>query len=1299
MRQRHFNVQVAATGNSSHGLRILRLCLVLLGVLLIFAHGAKAAPGDILFSDDFETGTLANWTVDNSGGGDAGVSTATANSGNYSMFTRWDVVNVTSNTIDTSVPAAELSVWVRRGADAFSENPEANEDLVLEYRDSSNNWVQIENFPGGGTQGEIITRTYTLSAAALHNNFQIRFRQTGGSGGAPANGGIGWDYWHVDDVIVTEVSPPIPGAGFCDDFESGLTRWTVSNGSFAGISSQTSNSPSNSLYTRGGAVSVTSDLVDMNTAAGTVSFWARRGADSFSEDPDTNEDLVAEYYNDSGSWVALETFNGNGSPGQTFTRNYVIPADGLHSNFQLRFRQTGGSGINFDYWHVDDVCIQPAKQLAYYAMDETAWTGVSGEVVDSTGNGNDGTAIGGITTANTTPAIAGDPGTCGYGEIPLNTSTGTQQAVNSGVDVNDIGNVGTISFWYKSNARWNGNNGDRMLFDASTTSGNKYFFLVLRNNSRLRFGLEDSNDNDFTVDSGNNNFNAGVWVHVAVTWDLTADRIEIYINGSLDNSDTFGSTGNLGDLSTIYFGDNRSSYFASGSSPNSANGSIDEVRIYNYVQTQAQVAADMAATHACGATVSSFNINIGGASGSTCVAKSITITALDSIGNTVTGYTGTVDITTSTNHGDWSDPTLPTTLNNGAADDGAASYTFEAADSGVVTLELSNTHADDLTITVVDQSDATTSSTSGIINFRDNAFVITEDPVQVAGRDQAMSVALWRRDTSLVPANCAIATAYDGSKDLDAWLTLDVDDPGGAVPTIGGLSLPTVAPIVDGTSNNLTLTFTNGVANFNLATTDVGKYVLNLRDDTRIFATGVDISGNSNTLTTRPFVLAISNIQQGATSNPEGSAPGDSVFSPTDTDFSASVGAYLHNAAADANDDGVPDAGATLAQVSANGPTVSYAWATTLSAVAPFTPAAGTPGSLTTGGALVPGDFTNGVATPANLRYDRVGSFTLQGVANNFLNTAAVDLTAIVFTSTGARSATNVVGRFIPKFFNVAVTPACGAGPMFSYSGQPYSVTVTACRVGTAPVCNSNASNYHPFGAGSNFSMDTTLSDAGATANFSNNSIAAADYNMGVATNTTITYTFPGKETVPQTLTMRAVDTDGVTSNGATEQTNDIRSGRVVIENAFGSELLDLAMLMTAQYFDNTGNYVTNTDDTCTDVTLAFSNYQGNLTAGDTCVYDVGTPGSRSGDAVACAVAAPVAQQFEEAPGFAGNFNLNLQAPGAGNDGSVDITATVNDWLKYDWDTSTAGDENPTATATFGIFRGNDATIYLREIY
>ncbi|MGD8925964.1 MAG: sialidase domain-containing protein [Thioalkalispiraceae bacterium] len=623
---------------------------------LMFNASLFAAPGDVLFGDDFEAGSLsANWMIDNNGGGDAGVSNATANSGSQSMFTRWNVVSVTSNAINTAVPAATLSVWVRRGADAFSEEPEANdEDLILEYMDDNGAWIQLQNYPGGGTPGEVFTNTYSLPSAALHANFRIRLRQTGGDGGAPANGGIGWDYWHIDDVIVTEISPPVAGAGFCDDFESGLINWTVTDATRAGISTQTSSSPTHSLFTRHGPVSVTSQLVDMSSVtSGLVTAWIRRGADSFSEDPDNGEDLAVEYLTNTGTWVALETFNGAGNAGQTFSRSYTVPANGLHSNFQLRFRQTGGSGNDYDYWHIDDVCITPggtppSSLLAYYAMDEASWNGAANEVQDSSSNNNNGASVGVNGTAPTTdsgsPAITGNPGTCGYGEFPGNSDVNIRQAVDTGVDMNTVGDSGTITFWYKSNQRWNGNRGDRMLLDASTTaSGQKYFFFMLRNNSRLRFALEDSNDNDFILDSGNNNFNAGVWVHLAVTWDLPNDRLLIYINGNLDNSNTFGTNGMLGNMGTLYVGDNRSTYLARGASGNSANGSIDEVRIYNSVLTQAQIDADRIATHPCGASFDHIQIEHDG-SALTCEPENITVrTCANSDCSSI--YSGDVNIT------------------------------------------------------------------------------------------------------------------------------------------------------------------------------------------------------------------------------------------------------------------------------------------------------------------------------------------------------------------------------------------------------------------------------------------------------------------------------------------------------------------------------------------------------------------------------------------------------------------------------------------------------------------------------
>ena len=84
--------------------------------------------------------------------------------------------------------------------------------------------------------------------------------------------------------------------------------------------------------------------------------WIRRGDDGFSEDPDSGEDLVLEYLDNGGSWIALETFAGGGTNGQTYLRTYNLPSGGRHSGFQLRYRMILGSGAAWDFWHIDDVC-------------------------------------------------------------------------------------------------------------------------------------------------------------------------------------------------------------------------------------------------------------------------------------------------------------------------------------------------------------------------------------------------------------------------------------------------------------------------------------------------------------------------------------------------------------------------------------------------------------------------------------------------------------------------------------------------------------------------------------------------------------------------------------------------------------------------------------------------------------------------------------------------------------------------------------------------------------------------------
>ena len=112
-------------------------------------------------------------------------------------------VTVTSPTFNAAVPAATLAMWVRRGADFFSEDTDGGEDFVIEYRDAGGGWNQIVTYLGSGTNGQIYNLSFFLPAAALHGTLAIRVHQTSGSG-------VDFDYWHWDNVVVTEVA--VPGA-------------------------------------------------------------------------------------------------------------------------------------------------------------------------------------------------------------------------------------------------------------------------------------------------------------------------------------------------------------------------------------------------------------------------------------------------------------------------------------------------------------------------------------------------------------------------------------------------------------------------------------------------------------------------------------------------------------------------------------------------------------------------------------------------------------------------------------------------------------------------------------------------------------------------------------------------------------------------------------------------------------------------------------------------------------------------------------------------------------------------------
>lgn len=986
---------------------------------------------------------------------------------------------------------------------------------------------------------------------------------------------------------------------------------------------------------------------------------------------------------------------------------------------------------------------------AEYRFDEYSYTGRVGEVLDSSGNLNHGVRVGAATSSASGYV-------CRALSIPSNTTT-TSAAVDTVLDVSSgIGETGSISFWYNSSAAWN--SAAATLLDASTAA-NRPFFLTRQSNGSLRFSVSDSAGTVMTAATGALSHAAGTWRHVAVTWRLAAgagqSSVRIYIGG-LQQVAASGTTNGVIDpsLGTLFIGDNRSGVTPSNSSANSANGLIDELRVYNYEISALELASDMAPAHSCPPPLDHIEIVPSSYTASTCAGRMAGATAVPSFTVTVkacsdascssvmTGYTGTVNLSSSTGAGTWglgSGPVPAGTLSNTGS--GNATYTFAAGDLGVARLTFQHSLAQKVRLTSVDSLLPGTTKTTSDIGFSDNLFVWSEDAsnlihgattnVAIAGRDHDMKVTLVRKDPAT--GTCSTADDYTGTRALKLWRT----DSGGSW-TAPGTSAPALTSIPNAkpSSSNFNLPFTAGVATFNLVTTDIGKYNLQLADENSDL-TGT-ISGSSGDITVRPFVLIVNGILVTGSSpvvnNPNSSAIDQARFARAGDPLTVTVGAYRWSAAADTTaanrGDGVPDAGATLAQLTAGGRTPGFSTPVPLT-IGAITPAGGVPGTLNN--ATITG-FAAGQATATNLSYTEVGSFTLNesAVVQNYLGTTGIHVDAQVFNASNARNA--VVGRFVPAGFALSnltrthrVAAACAADPGYTNLGEnfQFGFTLTAQNLAGATTQNYTGTFAQlDVAAAANFNLagiDTTAPVTRFTTAAANlalgpvGPVPGGGWAAGIA-NVTLQASVvrPAAPVVPYTATsfgIAPVDASGVgmlALNLDTDTTagNDrallgsvpLRFGRLQLHNAIGPSERNLRLTLQSQYWNGTA-FIVNTNDSCTLIAanhLSFRNFRRTLTgasvasitqvsAGQGAVILNPATGQRGSTDVAINLAPGVADQSclsgtPAAAPYAATAGANLA------------------YLRGAWCSGTHTSD-PSARATFGLFRGADSMIYQRESY
>jgi hypothetical protein len=245
---------------------------------------------------------------------------------------------------------------------------------------------------------------------------------------------------------------------------------------------------------------------------------------------------------------------------------------GAAYNFRVKSREITGTLATSSNFTFTTTAGPPAgSALVYLKFDETGGT----VATDSSGNGLNGTLV------NTPTFMAGKIGNA----INLN---GTSQSV-------DVGNATpfqltgsmTVSAWINA-ASFPGDDNSIVSKRDGSALGFQLDTTVDSGPRTIGFKLTDSSGS-LMARYGSSALAANTWYYVTGVYDATAQTLNVYLNGNLNNGVILGTVTSSQQTSALdVFVGRRAGYdgfeFA---------GRIDDVRIYGRALTQAQIQADM----------------------------------------------------------------------------------------------------------------------------------------------------------------------------------------------------------------------------------------------------------------------------------------------------------------------------------------------------------------------------------------------------------------------------------------------------------------------------------------------------------------------------------------------------------------------------------------------------------------------------------------------------------------------------------------------------------------------------------
>ncbi|MEA3241513.1 MAG: LamG domain-containing protein [Pseudomonadota bacterium] len=899
--------------------------------------------------------------------------------------------------------------------------------------------------------------------------------------------------------------------------------------------------------------------------------------------------------------------------------------------------------------------------LADYHFDECYWDGSVGDVVDSSGNDHHGTAKNGVTTV-------AEGQVCRAGEF----NSGSSQYVDLGTGFSPGSSNWTVSVWFK----WDGSRGgDNIIYNKET------LFEARVQGGHFQYAWQPH----WYWDGGSSfSVTAGEWIHAVVTYNGKWQRI--YKNGQeVYRRKQVGAIGcNSSRLLLGARGNNTPHNFF--------GGQIDEFLVYSEALPPGQVKKlynnQLAGNNYDGSdricsscsSVDHFIITDedDDQQALACRGELITIQAVDVNDNVISGYTGTVNLTAD-NGALWydvlsglvnDDPPQGSWTDNGHS---SAGYSFVAVDNGQIKLWLRDSDipagqdSEMVRIEVVD------GSATGALNLtynKDGFLLVWDNPgntVQLSGKPSDQG---WNGQNIVLqavqvnPVTGACDSLLDGSVTVQAKISY-LDPSSGSEPfNLNGTE-------VDENWTPVTLDFDQGEAPLIFRYDDAGRLRLEIRydsDDDGVFDM---FCINNPEIIFRPLGFYVFTT----TANDQADNGADSsVFVKAGTNFNLSGQAVLWQQSDDANNDGIPDTTANLAD---NSVTSNYQAGGNPLTHSLIDPAGGSSGSL--GSTSM--NLVNGLGAVDDQTFSEVGIITLTVTDDDYLGSGA----AITGTSSN-------LGRFIPDHFavqssGVSLAPFCNnftyLGQNFGYQDAP-QITITAQNSN-----NEETQNYRD----DFFKLATTLTPV-YTNNVNGRTLIVNlddiphdiphDISLDKVSSQTITVndTFSYfRELVSPfdadfDLMLAVADSDGVfydsddvlygsVGNFVINNIGGIqlRSGRLMIKDNYGLETEDITHSpFNTQYWD--GSWQVNEDDDCT-TDILFESYP-----------DLNRAHITSDPEISSGV------------GY-----LKVDKPPGSNPEPETITVCPDapDWLN-------CSTSDCCGTFTFGIYRGNDRLIIKMEV-